>query len=122
MIIQAHQLLEEHTVSKRQQNQKEKVANLFGRLVHEGQYLDPVMGKLEAFLSSSQEMVSGKVFVSLHPYRFELTGIESEHDLMNATFGSYGEVNKGWSAEDEKGFIKLVSNQNKIYQHVNKEK
>ena len=91
-------------------------------LLHEGQYLDPVMRDLEAFLSNSQTTVSGKVFVTLHPYRFELNGIESDQDLMNAAFGSYGEENKGWSADDAKGFIKLLSNQNKIYQFVNKEK
>jgi len=57
--------------------------------------------------------------VTLHPYRFELEGIDSPHDLMNASFGSYGEMNKGWTADEAKGFIKIISNQNKIYQHVN---
>ena len=122
LIIKAHHLLEKHTLSKWQQFQKEQLGNFYGMLLHEGQYLDPVMRDLEAFLSNSQSTVSGKVFVTLHPYRFELNGIESEHDLMNAAFGSYGEVNKGWSANDAKGFIKLLSNQNKIYQYVNKEK
>ena len=122
LIIKAHHLLEKHTLSKWQQFQKEQMGNFYGMLLHEGQYLDPVMRDLEAFLANSQSTVSGKVFVTLHPYRFELTGIESEHDLMNAAFGSYGEVNKGWSADDAKGFIKLLSNQNKIYQYVNKEK
>ena len=122
LIIKAHHLLEKHTLSKWQQFQKEQLGNFYGMLLHEGQYLDPVMRDLEAFLSNSQSTVSGKVFVTLHPYRFELNGIESEYDLMNAAFGSYGEVNKGWSANDAKGFIKLLSNQNKIYQYVNKEK
>ena len=122
LIIKAHHLLEKHTLSKWQQFQKEQLSNFYGMLLHEGQYLDPVMRDLEAFLSNSQSTVSGKVLVTLHPYRFELNGIESEHDLMNAAFGSYGEVNKGWSANDAKGFIKLLSNQNKIYQYVNKEK
>jgi argininosuccinate synthase len=122
LIIKAHHLLEKHTLSKWQQFQKEQISNFYGMLLHEGQYLDPVMRDLEAFLSNSQSTVSGKVLVTLHPYRFELNGIESEHDLMNAAFGSYGEVNKGWSANDAKGFIKLLSNQNKIYQYVNKEK
>ena len=63
--------------------------------------------------------MSGDVFVSLHPYRFELDGISSSHDLMNASFGSYGEMNKGWSADDAKGFIKILSNAGKIYNHVN---
>ena len=120
LIIKAHHLLEKHTLSKWQQFQKEQLGNFYGMLLHEGQYLDPVLRDLEAFLLSSQETVSGTVFISLHPYRFELNGIESEHDLMNAAFGSYGELNKGWTAEDAKGFIKLLSNQNKIYQFVNK--
>ena len=122
LIIKAHHLLEKHNLSKWQQFQKEQLGNFYGMLLHEGQYLDPVMRDLEAFLSNSQTTVSGKVFVTLHPYRFELNGIESDHDLMNAAFGSYGEENKGWSADDAKGFIKLLSNQNKIYQFVNKEK
>ncbi len=122
LIIKAHHLLEKHNLSKWQQFQKEQLGNFYGMLLHEGQYLDPVMRDLEAFLSNSQTTVSGKVFATLHPYRFELNGIESDHDLMNTAFGSYGEENKGWSADDAKGFIKLLSNQNKIYQFVNKEK
>ena len=77
------------------------------------------MRNIEAFLTDTQKNVSGDVFVSLHPYRFELDGISSPHDLMNASFGSYGEMNKGWSADDAKGFIKILSNSGKIYNHVN---
>jgi argininosuccinate synthase len=120
IIIKSHHLLEKHTLSKWQQFQKEQLANFYGMLLHEGQYLDPVMRDLEAFLASSQKTVNGKVFVTLQPYRFELKGIDSPNDLMSATFGSYGEINKGWTAEDAKGFIKIMSNQNKIYQHINK--
>ena len=87
--------------------------------MHEGQYLDPVMRNIEVFLQSSQEMVSGDVFVRLKQYHFSLEGIESGHDLMNADFGSYGEMNSGWTADEAKGFIKIVANQNKIYQQVN---
>ena len=77
------------------------------------------MRNIEAFLTDTQKNVSGDVFVSLHPYRFELDGISSSHDLMNASFGSYGEMNKGWTADDAKGFIKILSNSGKIYNHVN---
>jgi argininosuccinate synthase len=89
--------------------------------LHEGQYLDPVMRNMEAFLQSSQDKVTGSVFVTLKPYHFSLDGISSPHDLMNAKFGSYGEENKGWTADEAKGFIKIFGNQNKIYQQVNKE-
>ena len=121
IIIKAHHLLEKHTLSKWQQYQKDQLGNFYGMLLHEGNYLDEVMRNIEAFLSDTQKKVSGEVFVSLHPYRFELNGISSEHDLMNASFGSYGEMNKGWTAEEAKGFIKILSNSGKIYKHVNKD-
>lgn len=119
VIIKAHHLLEKHTLTKWQQYQKEQLGNFYGMLLHEGNYLDEVMRNIEAFLSSTQSNVSGDVIVALHPYRFELQGIQSQHDLMNASFGSYGEVNKGWSADDAKGFIKILANSGKIYNHVN---
>ncbi len=119
IIIKAHHLLEKHTLSKWQQFQKEQQGNFYGMLLHEGNYLDPVMRNIEAFLTDAQKTVSGDVFVGLYPFQFRLHGISSEHDLMNASFGSYGEMNKGWSADDAKGFIKILSNSGKIYNHVN---
>jgi len=116
--IKAHHLLEKHTLSKWQLQHKDYMANWYGTHLHEGMYLDPVMRDLEAFLSSSQEQVSGKVFVSLHPYRFTLDGIESKNDLMNIGFGKYGEENTAWTADDAKGFIKILSNSGKIFQYV----
>jgi len=118
MIIKAHHLLEKHTLSKWQQYQKEQLGNFYGMLLHEGNYLDEVMRNIEAFLQDSQKNVSGDVFLTLHPYRFELGGIDSEHDLMNASFGKYGEMNKGWTAEDAKGFIRILSNPGKIAEHI----
>ena len=122
VILKAHHLLEKHTLTKWQQYQKEQMSNFFGMHLHEGHYLDPVMRDIEAFLESSQKNVSGEVYVTLQPYRFELNGIKSENDLMNNRFGSYGELNKKWTAQDAKGFIKIMSNQNKIYHNVNKSK
>ena len=120
ILIKAHHLLEKHTLSKWQQFQKEQLANFYGMQLHEGHYLDPVMRDLEAFMQSSQKRVSGTVDVRLHPYRFELLGITSPNDLMQVDFGSYGEMNKGWTAAEAKGFIKIASNAAKIYQHIEK--
>lgn len=119
IIIKAHHTLEKHTLTKWQLNHKDYMSNWYGMLLHEGQYLDAVMRNIEAFLTDSQKNVNGDVFVSLHPYRFTVDGISSENDLMNAYFGNYGEMNNGWTADDAKGFIKIASNQSKIYQHVN---
>ncbi|RLD27157.1 MAG: argininosuccinate synthase [Bacteroidetes bacterium] len=120
IIIKAHHLLEKHTLSKWQMQHKEYLSSFYGMHLHEGQYLDPVMRNIESFLQNSQEQVTGDVFVTLKPYHFTLDGINSEHDLMNADFGSYGEENKGWTADEAKGFIKILGNQNKIYHQINK--
>lgn len=119
LIIKAHHLLEKHTLTKWQQHWKEQLGNWYGMLLHEGQYLDEVMRNIEVFLESTQKNVTGEVFVTLHPYRFTLDGIDSPHDLMQSDFGQYGETNKAWSAEEAKGFIKITANANKIFQLKN---
>ncbi len=119
VILKAHHQLEKHVLSKWQLHWKKQLGDWYGMLLHDGHYYDPVMKNIEAFLTDSQENVSGDVFVTLHAYRFEIIGISSENDLMQSNFGSYGEVNKGWTSDEAKGFIKLLSNQSKIYQQVN---
>ncbi|MCH2450197.1 MAG: argininosuccinate synthase [Gracilimonas sp.] len=118
LIIKAHQLLEKHTLGKWQLYWKDQLAEWYGMLMHEGQYLDPVMRNIETFLEDTQKNVSGKVFLKLEPRRFELQGIESENDLMASNFGQYGEMNNAWSGEDVKGFTKILANSMLIQQKV----
>ena len=120
IIIKAHHLLEKHTLTKWQLYWKDQLSTWYGNWLHEGMMLDPTMRNIESFLRDSQQTVSGKVFVSVEPYRFTVTGIESEHDLMNNKFGSYGEMNNGWTGDDVKGFAKIFGNQVGIYHLVNK--
>jgi argininosuccinate synthase len=122
IIIKAHHTLEKHTLTKWQLYWKEQLANWYGMFIHEAQYFEPVMRNIEGFLQDTQQNVSGKVSVALHPYRFEVRGIKSEHDLMASGFGDYGEINKAWTGEDIKGFTKILSNPINIYQSVNGKK
>jgi argininosuccinate synthase len=119
IIIKAHHLLEKHTLTKWQLYWKDQLSAWYGNWLHEGQMLDPTMRNIEKFLADTQATVSGKVFVTLQPYRYTVTGIESPHDLMNSKFGSYGEMNKGWSGDDVKGFAKIFGNQTAIFHNVN---
>lgn len=119
IIIKAHHLLEKHTLTKWQLYWKDQLSSWYGNWLHEGQFLDPTMRNIEKFLEDTQTFVSGKVFITLYPYRFQLTGIESEHDLMSAKFGSYGEMNNAWTGEDVKGFSKIFGNPIAIYHQVN---
>lgn len=119
IIIKAHHLLEKHTLTKWQLYWKEHLSSWYGNWLHEGQMLDPTMRNIEKFLEDSQTTVSGKVYVKLEPYRFIVTGIESVHDLMSSKFGSYGEMNSGWTGDDVKGFAKIFGNQTAIFHKIN---
>ncbi|MEO6327662.1 MAG: argininosuccinate synthase domain-containing protein [Ginsengibacter sp.] len=118
IIIKAHHTLEKHVLTKWQLNLKEQQAQFYGNWLHEGQILDPVMRDIEAFLTSTQRNVTGDVFVQLMPHHFQVTGVESQYDLMSSKFGKYGEMNTGWSGEDVRGFTKIFGNQTMIYHQV----
>lgn len=121
VILKAHHALEKHVLTKWQLNWKDQLALFYGNWLHEGQILDPVMRDIEAFFENSQKHVTGKVFVDLMPYHFQVTGIDSEFDLMSSKFGKYGEMNNGWTGEDVRGFTKIFGNQTMIYHSVKKD-
>lgn len=110
IILKSHHLLEKHILGKWQSYWKEQLSNWYGMMLHEGQFLDEVMRNIEVFLLNTQDQITGKVFVKLHPYRFVLLGIDSEYDRMQIQKGAYGEMNEGWSGNDVKGFTKILSN------------
>ena len=115
IIIKAHHLLEKHVLTKYQLYWKEQIANFYGQLMHEAQYLDPTMRDMEAFMESSQKSVCGSVEVLLRPYNFFVLGCKSKYDMMSSKFGEYGEINKSYTAEDVVGFTKVLANPLKIY-------
>jgi argininosuccinate synthase len=119
IILKAHHALEKHVLTKWQLNWKDQLALFYGNWLHEGQIMDPVMRDIEAYFTSSQQNVTGSVFVQLQPYHFQVIGIESEFDLMSAKFGKYGEMNTGYTGDDVRGFSKIFGNQVSIYHKVN---
>ena len=118
LIINAHKLLEKHTLTKWQQYWKDQIGTWYGMFLHEAQYLEPVMRDMESFLQSTQQRVGGRVFLTLRPYHYTLVGIHSPYDLMKSDFGVYGEEQKAWTADDVKGFTKILGNQMKTYYSV----
>lgn len=118
VILAAHKVLEKHTLTKWQQYWKDQLGNWYGMFLHEAQYLEPVMRDIEAYLQSSQRNVTGRVIIDLMPYRFNVVGVQSDFDLMKSDFGEYGELSKAWTADDCKGFTKILGNQMKIYHNV----
>ena len=119
VILKAHHALEKHVLTKWQLSWKDQLAQFYGNWLHEGQILDPVMRDIEAYLTTAQEQVTGMVSIQLHPYRFQIIGIESDNDLMSAKFGKYGEMNTGWTGNDVRGFTKIFGNQVSIFHQIN---
>ena len=118
MILQAHQYLEKHTLSQWQQYWKDQLGEWYGMLLHEARFFDPVMRNIECFLENTQSTVTGKVYLRLAPYRFQIEGIESPYDLMTGDWGQYGESHNAWSGDDVKGFTRILSNAMHIQQQV----
>jgi len=118
VILKAHHALEKHVLTKWQLSWKDQLAQFYGNWLHEGQILDPVMRDIEAYLTSTQEQVTGIVSIQLYPYRFQIIGIESDNDLMSAKFGKYGEMNTGWTGNDVRGFTKIFGNQVSIFHQI----
>ncbi|MBT1685686.1 argininosuccinate synthase [Dawidia soli] len=118
LVLKGHHALEKHVLTKWQLSWKDQLAQFYGNWLHEGQYLDPIMRDIEAFLTNSQQHVTGTVQIQLHPYRFQALGIESAYDLMSSKFGKYGEMNLGWTGDDVIGFTKIFGNQTAIYHQV----
>ena len=139
LIIGAHKFLEKYTLSKWQQYWKDQVANWYGMFLHESQYLEPVMRDIASdavgrtdflyFLNSLDGIVEcfvvdglkftflkgeAQLFAALFGAMFQV-GVESEDDLVKNKFGEYGEMQKGWTAEDAKGFIKVTSTALRAY-------
>ena len=121
LIIAAHKMLEKHTLTKWQLYWKDQLSTWYGMFLHESQYLEPVMRDIEAMLQESQRNVNGTAILELRPLSFSTVGVESEDDLVKTKFGEYGEMQKGWTAEDAKGFIKVTSTPLRVYYNNHKD-
>lgn len=118
ILIDAHRELEKLTLTARQLFWKETLGNLYGSLLHEAQHLDPLGRDLEAFLESSQTVVTGDVRLSLSMGLIKVDGCRSPYSLLSPDIAAYGEAGHAWDAADAAGFCKLYGLQQRMAQHV----
>ncbi|MGH8369682.1 MAG: argininosuccinate synthase [Gammaproteobacteria bacterium] len=107
LLIAAHRELEKLVLSGKQQFWKDTLGNLYGQLLHEGNFFDPLARDLEAFLASSQQRVTGEVKLTLQPRTWSVDGVRSPYSMMDQKVASYGETNKLWSGAEAAGFAKI---------------
>jgi argininosuccinate synthase len=111
VLIPAHRELEKRVLSRQQQFWKRTLGDLYGQMVHEARGFDPLARDLEAFLESSQKMVSGRVGVQLHAGGATVVSVSSPHSLLEVRQALYGESSALWTGEEAAGFAKLYGMQ-----------
>ena len=109
LLIAAHRELEKLTLTARQQRVKDNVAAVYGDLVHEGQFLDPVCRDIEALLVRSQRRVTGEARVLLRTGAAFVEGVASPYSLKAASRAVYGEAAGEWTAADARGFSRMLA-------------
>ena len=107
VLITAHRELEKIVLTRWQRFQKDHLSDFYGQLLHEGQYFDPVMRDIEAFLDSSQKPVSGTVRVRLFKGHVQVLGCQSPSSMFDAGVATYGETNELWDGRDAQGFTQI---------------
>ena len=113
-LIAAHRELEKLVLTQLQLVQKASLGDLYGRLVHEGLFFDPVCRDLEAFLDSTQQRVTGDVHVEWFKGAVRVQGATSPHSLFDAGVARYGEDNALWSGRDAEGFAQIYGLQARL--------
>lgn len=108
-LITAHRELEKLVLSAQQARVKDSIAAVYGDLVHEGKQLDLACDDIEALLASAQRRVSGTVNFTLRPGQLFIDGVTSDHSLLAATKGVYGESAGEWTPADALGYARVLS-------------
>jgi argininosuccinate synthase len=107
ILISAHRELEKLVLTKNQRFWKDHLAQVYGDMLHEGLYFDPVMRDIESMIDSSQRRVTGSARVRLAGGNFMVTGVKSEYSLMKSDLATYGEVQSLWDSRDAEGFGRI---------------
>ena len=106
-LLAAHRELDKLVLTRWQQHHKAHLADVYGMLLHEGQYFDPVLRDIEAFLDSNQQRTTGTVTVEWFKGAIRVLAADSPFSLFDAGVARYGETNALWDGRDAEGFTRI---------------
>ena len=121
ILYKAHEVLETLTLDKLTAHKKRELAITFGELVYDGQWFSPLRKALSAFVTSTQEHVTGKVRLELYKGNLINAGVWSPFSLYRediATFAAGGD----YKQSDATGFISIYGLPTKVQAIVSSEK
>lgn len=102
----AHKELESICLDKETSHYKEMVALKFADIVYNGQWYTPLREALSAFVSKTQENVTGEIKLKLYKGNIVNAGITSPYSLYSEEFATFGE-DSVYNQNDSTGFINL---------------
>ena len=114
MLITAHSALEDVILTKDEGRLKRPLEQRWTELVYEGRWFSPAREAIDAFVDSTQELVTGEVRVELRPNAAVVTGRRSPHMIYAAELASYG-TGETFPHEAAEGFIKISSLETELH-------
>ena len=107
ILYEAHRLLEMICLDKATQHYKQLVAVKFGEMVYDGQWFTPLREALSAFVSKTQETVTGDVKLRIYKGNIMNAGITSPYSLYSEDIATFDDDGGAYSQKDSEGFINL---------------
>lgn len=105
ILYKAHSVLETLCLDKMTMHEKQKLAVTFGELVYNGQWFTPLREALSAFVTKTQEHVTGTVRLKLYKGNIINAGVWSPYSLYSEEIATFGASD--YNQADAAGFIQL---------------
>lgn len=107
ILYEAHRLLETVCLDKATMHYKQLVAVKFGEMVYDGQWFTPLREALSAFVTKTQETVTGDVKLRIYKGNITNAGITSPYSLYSEEIATFSDDGGAYSQKDSEGFINL---------------
>ena len=107
ILYEAHRLLETITLDKATMHYKQMIAIKFGEMVYDGQWFTPLREALSAFVTKTQETVTGDVKLRIYKGNVTSAGITSPNSLYSEDIATFSDDGGAYSQKDAEGFINL---------------
>ncbi len=107
ILYEAHRLLETICLDKATQHFKQHIAIKFGEMVYNGEWFTPLREALSAFVSKTQETVTGDVKLRIYKGNVTSAGITSPYSLYSEDIATFSDDGGAYSQKDSEGFINL---------------
>ena len=106
ILMEAHKQLEELVLDRATMEMKKDIGNKLSQVVYEGKWFTPLCDALRAFVTSTQEYVTGEVKFKLYKGNITKAGTTSPYSLYNESLASFA-TGDLYDHHDADGFITL---------------